>query len=107
MKEKNLWILTEERPKREVIANILYKFSKDNKVIEMDGVRVLFSDTSWALVRQSNTSPYLTVRMEADTDEELLKIKNIIADELEKYPEIGDKLDRKNITSYTGKLGWV
>jgi len=31
MKGKNLWILTEERPKREVIANILYKFSKDNK----------------------------------------------------------------------------
>jgi hypothetical protein len=28
MKGKNLWILTEERPKREVIANILYKFSK-------------------------------------------------------------------------------
>ena len=32
MKEKNLWILTEERPKRDVIAYILYKFSKDNKI---------------------------------------------------------------------------
>ncbi|QQG41236.1 MAG: phosphomannomutase/phosphoglucomutase [Candidatus Woesebacteria bacterium] len=92
--------------KTKVVEAIREKFSKDYKTIQMDGVRVLFSETSWALVRQSNTSPYLTIRMEADSDAELIKIKNIIADELEKYPEIGDKLDRENVTSYTGKLGW-
>lgn len=92
--------------KTKVVEAVKNKFSKEYKTIEMDGVRVLFSNTSWALVRQSNTSPYLTIRMEADSDEELIKIKNIIADELEKYPEIGDTLDRKNVTSYTGKLGW-
>ena len=42
MKGKNLWILTEERPKREVIANILYKFSKDNKIpCFIDTIRIL------------------------------------------------------------------
>ena len=32
MKKKNLWILTEERPKKEVIRVILDKFSKDYKI---------------------------------------------------------------------------
>ena len=42
MKDRNLWILTEERPKREVIANILYKFSKDNKLpCFIDTIRIL------------------------------------------------------------------
>lgn len=39
---KNLWILTEERPKREVIANILLKFAKDNKfACFIDTIRIL------------------------------------------------------------------
>lgn len=40
--KKNLWILTEERPKREVIHNILFKFSKDNKIpCFIDTIRIL------------------------------------------------------------------
>ncbi len=39
---KNLWILTEERPKRDVIHNILFKFSKDNKIpCFIDTIRIL------------------------------------------------------------------
>ena len=42
MEQKNLWVLAEERPKREVIANILYKFSKDNKIpCFIDTIRIL------------------------------------------------------------------
>ena len=42
MTKKNLWILTEERPKREVIAQILYKFAKDNKIAcFIDTIRIL------------------------------------------------------------------
>lgn len=42
MAETNLWILTEERPKRDIIANILYKFSKDYKVpCFIDTIRIL------------------------------------------------------------------
>jgi hypothetical protein len=42
MKNKNLWILTEERPKREVIANILLRFAKDHKfACFIDTIRIL------------------------------------------------------------------
>jgi hypothetical protein len=42
MIKKNLWILTEERPKKEVIAQILYKFAKDNGVAcFIDTIRIL------------------------------------------------------------------
>ena len=42
MKNSNLWILTEERPKREVIANILMMFAKDNKfACFIDTIRIL------------------------------------------------------------------
>ena len=42
MENKNLWILTEERPKREVIANILMLFAKDNKfACFIDTIRIL------------------------------------------------------------------
>ncbi|MBU0569520.1 phosphomannomutase/phosphoglucomutase, partial [Patescibacteria group bacterium] len=96
-----------DKVKVKVVKKITKYFKKRYKTITIDGVRVVFSDKNWALVRASNTSPYLTIRVEAETDEELIKIKNIVADQLEKYPEIEDKLDRKNVTSHTGKLGWV
>jgi hypothetical protein len=39
---KNLWILTEERPKRDVVHNILFKFSKDNEIpCFIDTIRIL------------------------------------------------------------------
>ncbi len=42
MENNNLWILTEERPKREVIANILMMFAKDNKfACFIDTIRIL------------------------------------------------------------------
>jgi len=42
MKNKHLWILTEERPKREVIANILMMFAKDHKfACFIDTIRIL------------------------------------------------------------------
>ena len=42
MKNKNLWILTEERPKRQVIATILRKFAEDNKfACFIDTIRIL------------------------------------------------------------------
>ncbi len=42
MKNDNLWILTEERPKREVIANILIIFAKDHKIAcFIDTIRIL------------------------------------------------------------------
>ncbi len=98
----------EDEVKVKVVNDIRdYFLAQGNKIITIDGARVVFSDTSWALCRPSNTSPYLTVRVEADTKEEVLKIKKIMQEQFDKYPEIGDKLDLENVTSHTGKLGWV
>ncbi len=48
----------------------------DGKKIDLDGLRVDF-DYGWGLIRPSNTSSYLTLRFEADTEENLEKIKNL------------------------------
>ena len=51
--------------------------------------------------------PRLTVRVEGASDEEAIKVKNILADELEKFPEVEDKLNREKVAVLEGKLGWV
>lgn len=93
--------------KHKVVEKIRDFFRKKYKTIDIDGVRILFSDTSWGLVRASNTSPYLTIRVEANTDDEVIKIKKLIDNKLEEFPEIEDKLDIKNVTSHSGRLGWI
>lgn len=47
---------------------------EDVKVIDIDGLRVDFSD-GWGLVRASNTSPFLVARFEADSDEAMERIQ--------------------------------
>lgn len=93
--------------KFEIVKKISKNFEGKFPVILIDGVRFSVTKTSWGLVRASNTSPYLTVRVEGISEEEALYVKCILADELEKFPEIGDKLDRSNVAVLTGKLGWV
>lgn len=51
------------------------------KKITIDGLRVSF-DYGWGLVRPSNTSPYLTLRFEADTIENLKKIEEMFRQQL-------------------------
>ncbi len=45
-----------------------------NKILEVDGIRVQFSN-GWGLVRASNTGPELIVRCESKTEDGLEKIK--------------------------------
>ncbi|WKJ91195.1 phosphomannomutase/phosphoglucomutase [Methylomonas montana] len=47
---------------------------KDGKIINIDGMRVEFAD-GWGLVRASNTTPVLTVRFEADSQDAMLRIQ--------------------------------
>jgi hypothetical protein len=44
---KNLWLLTEERPKKEVIATIFQKFAKDFRY-------AVFIDTICKLIKKKN-----------------------------------------------------
>lgn len=65
-------------------ANFVEKFD----CITIDGVRVNFDSSSWGAVRCSNTSPNLTLRFEAQSQNSLKEIIAIMAEELKKYPEI-------------------
>ncbi len=51
------------------------------KVNTIDGIRVDY-DHSFGLVRPSNTSPYLIMRFEGDTKEDLVRIQSIFKEEL-------------------------
>ena len=48
----------------------------DAKIVSVDGIRVEF-ETGWGLLRASNTSPSLVLRFEAETSDDLNKIKEI------------------------------
>ena len=48
----------------------------DAKIVSIDGIRVEF-ETGWGLLRASNTSPCLVLRFEAETNDDLNKIKEI------------------------------
>lgn len=50
-------------------------------LITIDGLRVEFAD-SWGLIRPSNTSPYLILRFEADTEAGLENIKQLFRQQL-------------------------
>ncbi|MEC7839908.1 MAG: phosphomannomutase/phosphoglucomutase [Chlamydiota bacterium] len=67
----------EEDKKQLVVAAIEKYFStrEDCKVLTIDGVRATFS-YGWGLVRPSNTEPKLSMRFEANTFEDLEKIKS-------------------------------
>jgi phosphomannomutase/phosphoglucomutase len=51
-----------------VVTRVTEKFRKTHKVIDVDGVRILFPQ-GWGLVRASNTQPVLVMRFEAATPE--------------------------------------
>lgn len=61
---------------REILVNRGYR------VIDVDGARVVLQD-GWGLVRASNTQPVLVVRYEAETEERLDEIRNIVEGAIE------------------------
>ena len=57
-----------------VVADAVRHFSRDHRVIDVDGARVLFGD-GWGLIRASNTQPIIVARYEAGTPERLAAIR--------------------------------
>ncbi|ATN85608.1 phosphomannomutase/phosphoglucomutase [Coxiella burnetii] len=73
--------MTEEK-KQPFMQALLKKADFGNaKLITIDGLRVEFED-GWGLIRPSNTSPYLILRFEADTEEKLKRIQEIFRTQL-------------------------
>jgi phosphomannomutase / phosphoglucomutase len=62
-------------------------FSKQYKVNDIDGVRILFDD-GWGLVRASNTQPVLVLRFEALSQERLDEISDLVISKLKEFGEI-------------------
>ncbi len=52
------------------------------QMIDIDGIRVKISDTGWFLIRASNTSPYLSIRVEGKDEEEKNKLLEIVREAL-------------------------
>ena len=73
--------VTEENKSKIVEEIKNYVINKGYNYEDIDGVRVEFED-SWALIRQSNTGPNLTVRFEAKTKERLKEIKEEFENEI-------------------------
>jgi phosphomannomutase/phosphoglucomutase len=71
-----------DRVKFEVVTQITEYFRQREKVIDIDGMRVLFGD-GWGLVRASNTQPALVLRFEALSEERLVEIRQTVESRLE------------------------
>jgi phosphomannomutase/phosphoglucomutase len=66
-----------EEKKFVVVREIAEEFSKTNEVITTDGARILF-ENGWGLVRASNTQAILVLRFEADSEENLRIIQELV-----------------------------
>ena len=53
------------------------ELGKNNKVVDIDGVRVEYPD-GWGLLRASNTQPALVLRFEAQTESRLEEIREMV-----------------------------
>lgn len=53
-----------------------------------DGVFINFDKDSWGAIRCSNTTPNMTIRFEAPTEDRMQEIQKIMHDHLSDYPDI-------------------
>jgi phosphomannomutase/phosphoglucomutase len=69
-----------------VVSELADEFKREYRVIDIDGVRVLFPD-GWGLVRASNTQPVLVLRFEASGQESLRRIQDLFMEKLKSFLE--------------------
>lgn len=72
-----------DEKKFQIVEAAKERFRKEYKIIDVDGVRILFDD-GWGLIRASNTQPVLVLRFEADSEKRLREIKDFVEAELNK-----------------------
>ncbi|HXG65816.1 MAG TPA: phosphomannomutase/phosphoglucomutase [Blastocatellia bacterium] len=70
-----------------VVRALTEEFRQTHPVIDIDGARILF-DHGWGLIRASNTQPVLVTRFEADSEEHLKEIQNVIEGRLRRLIEV-------------------
>ena len=72
--------------KFKVVEQVTEYFRQREKVIDIDGARVLFDD-GWGLVRASNTQPALVLRFEALSEDRLTEIRTIVESALDRIKQ--------------------
>ncbi len=77
-----------DEKKTEIVKSITKHFKADYPVNTLDGARIDFGDDAWAGIRQSNTSPKLSICIEARSPEKLAKVELEVLEHLRTYPEI-------------------
>lgn len=75
-------VMTGEEQKFAIVERLVNsgKF-EGGKISTLDGIRVDYSD-GWGLVRASNTTPMLTLRFEADTEDAMQRIRSEFKEQL-------------------------
>ncbi len=77
-----------DNKKAEVVKQVTESFQKSYPVITLDGARIDFGDGAWAGIRMSNTSPCLSICIEARTEDKLAEVEKLVLAEMQKYPEV-------------------
>lgn len=67
--------------KFDVVRDVTEVFRRGYRIIDTDGVRILFPD-GWGLIRASNTQPVLVLRFESSTKQALASIRTLVEKEL-------------------------
>src|SRR5581483_10178870 len=67
--------------KFDVVKQLTDEFRKTNEVIDIDGARILF-EHGWGLIRSSNTQPVLVLRFEADNQQHLDEMRQLVESRL-------------------------
>jgi len=74
--------------KFDVLEKIKAHFVDKYPNTTLDGIRMDFGNGGWAGIRVSNTSPCLSITMEAQTEEHLQEIRGVILGHMKGYGEI-------------------
>ena len=74
--------------KFEVVRQATEHFQKKYPCNTLDGVRIDFGGGAWAGIRASNTSPKLSICMEARSPARLAEVQEEVLGHLREYPEI-------------------
>lgn len=71
-----------------VINAVRDALESKGEVTSVDGVRVQF-ERGWGLLRASNTEPVLSLRFEAETESDALAYRDLFANVLAAFPQVG------------------
>jgi len=74
-----------EEEKFEIVEKVKKYFQKKNyEINDIDGMRITFDD-GWALLRASNTQAVIVLRFEAESEERLEEIQDLVMEQVNKY----------------------